>query len=108
MLHAHARAALVLVSALDLPRGARALRCALPAPRLEERLLAGVPTTVAIPISEGACPTLVFLNGATPLGRHHPAVRRLAVGLARAGLVAYLPDVHGLAHGEITERTVAD
>lgn len=98
----------MLASSLDLPLVARALGRLTRQPRLEERRVEGVPTTVALPDTPGGRPALVFLNGATPLGRYHPAVRRLAQGIARAGIATYVPDVHGLVRGEITERTIAD
>lgn len=98
----------MLASSLDLPLAARALGRWTRKPRLAERRVGGVPTTVALPDTPGGAPALVFLNGATPLGRYHPAVRRLAQGIARAGIATYVPDVHGLVRGEITERTVAD
>jgi pimeloyl-ACP methyl ester carboxylesterase len=49
---------------------------------------------------------LVFVNGVTPRGRHHPDVQALARGLARAGYLVVVPDPPGLAQGEITGRTL--
>jgi len=51
-------------------------------------------------------PLLVFLNGVTARGRHHPDVERLARGLARAGFLVLVPDPPGLAQGEITAKTL--
>ncbi|HXF98815.1 MAG TPA: hypothetical protein VNJ46_09420, partial [Gaiellaceae bacterium] len=102
-LGSHRRAAVVLVRTLDLPVGRTLVGVLTPEPELRERTIAGVPTTVALPPGEGPRPALVFVNGVTERGRRHPAVRRLADALARVGLAAYVPDVHGLAAGEITE-----
>lgn len=71
-------------------------------PHVEEAHVAGVPTTIA-----GTGPAIVLVNGATPLGRRHPRIRRLALGLARAGHLVLVPDVPGLARGEITAAGVA-
>jgi pimeloyl-ACP methyl ester carboxylesterase len=76
-------------------------------PREEELLIAGVPTTVVRPGGGDRWPALVFVNGATPRGRYHPDVRRLAQGLARAGFLVLVPDLPGLARGEITLQTRA-
>ena len=105
---AHARAAVVLSTTLQIPVAAWLVRVVTGEPRLEERTIGGAPTTVAWPAGEGPWRAIVFVNGATERGRRHPAVRRLATGLARAGFAAYVPDVYGLARGEITERTVAE
>jgi hypothetical protein len=50
---------------------------------------------------------IVLLNGATPLGRRHPAIARLATALARTGKRVLVPDVYGIDRGEIGERGVA-
>jgi pimeloyl-ACP methyl ester carboxylesterase len=75
-------------------------------PRLEEIHLAGSPTTIARPGGDGPWPAVVFLNGATRRGRFHPDVRAVARGLARAGYVAFVPDLPGVRLGEITIRTL--
>jgi pimeloyl-ACP methyl ester carboxylesterase len=104
----HARTAVVLAHTLELPGAEWAVARFTPEPRLVERTIDGVPTTVAHPGGEAVGSTLVFLNGATAQGRRHPTVRRLASTLARFGTTVYVPDVHGLRRGEVTERTVAD
>ena len=76
-------------------------------PRVEEARVAGLPSTLARPGGRGPWPALVFVNGATRRGRHHPDVQRLARGLARAGYLVLVPDLPGLRRGEITDRTVA-
>ena len=76
-------------------------------PRVDDILVGGAPTTVVRPGSSGPWPAVVFVNGATPRGRHHPDVEALARGLARAGYVVLVPDLPGLATGEITRRTLA-
>ena len=77
------------------------------ATRQEEIVVAGVPTTLARPGRARPCATLVFINGVTARGRRHPDVRRLARALARAGFLVLVPDLPGLARGEISEDTVA-
>ena len=101
------RAAGVLSVTLKVPVLGWATRVATDAPRAEERLVAGVPTMVVRPGGGTRWPALVFLNGVTARGRHHPDVERLARGLARAGFLVLVPDPPGLARGEITEKTLA-
>ena len=49
---------------------------------------------------------MVFANGATPDGRRHPVVQRLAVALARRGYAVYIPDLPGVADGTLTPATL--
>jgi pimeloyl-ACP methyl ester carboxylesterase len=102
---AQARAFVVLTTTLDPPVLAWTVRQLTGEPDAEEIVLARVPTTLVRPDGSGPWPAVVFVNGATRRGRHHPHVRRLARGLARAGYVAVVPDVPGLRRGEITVRT---
>jgi pimeloyl-ACP methyl ester carboxylesterase len=76
-------------------------------PRVEDGLVAGVPTTVYRPGGGDRWPALVFLNGITARGRHHPEVERLAGALARVGFLVFVPDPPGLSRGEITDRTLS-
>jgi pimeloyl-ACP methyl ester carboxylesterase len=78
-----------------------------PEPRVEETVVGGAPSTVVRPGSGQRWPAIVFVNGATRDGRHHPQVQRLARGLARAGFLAVVPDLPGLRAGEITPATMA-
>jgi pimeloyl-ACP methyl ester carboxylesterase len=102
---AQARAFVVLTTTLDPPVLAWTVRQLTAEPKAQEILLARVPTTVVRPDGSGPWPAVVFVNGATRRGRHHPHVRRLARGLARAGYVAVVPDPPGLRRGEVTVRT---
>jgi alpha-beta hydrolase superfamily lysophospholipase len=102
---AQARALVVLTTTLDPPVLAWAVRQLTGEPEAEEIVLARVPTTFVRPDGSGPWPAVVFVNGATRRGRHHPHVRRLARGLARAGYVAVVPDLPGLRRGEITVPT---
>ena len=77
------------------------------APRIEDGRVAGVPATVYRPGGGNRWPALVFLNGITARGRHHPEVERLAGALARVGFLVVVPDPPGLTRGEITERTLS-
>jgi pimeloyl-ACP methyl ester carboxylesterase len=74
-------------------------------PRVTETIVAGAPSTVVRPGEGGRWPAVVFVNGATRAGRHHPQVERLAQGLARAGFLVVVPDLPGLRAGEITRAT---
>jgi pimeloyl-ACP methyl ester carboxylesterase len=103
---AQAKAVVVLATTLETPVLEQSVALLTAEPQLEEAVLAGLPTTVARPSGGGAPPTLVVVNGATELGRREPALRRLARGLARAGYLVFIPDLPGLARGELTERTV--
>ena len=76
-------------------------------PRVDDNaVVGGSPTTVVRPGNGHRWPAIVFVNGATARGRHHPKVQRLARGLARAGYLVLVPDLPGLLRGEITERTL--
>jgi pimeloyl-ACP methyl ester carboxylesterase len=105
---AQLRAIVVLSIAQDAPLLAWSMRVVTAEPRVEETLVGGAPTTVVRPgEGEGPWPAIVFVNGATRRGRHHPQVKRLARGLARAGFLAVVPDLPGLRLGEITPATTA-
>jgi len=105
-LDAQLRAALVLSDVLRTPVLSWTARALTSEPRVDDRaVVAGAPTTVVRPGRGDRWPALVFVNGATELGRHHPDVERLAEGLARAGFLVLVPDLPGLSRGEITERT---
>jgi pimeloyl-ACP methyl ester carboxylesterase len=98
-LGAHARAAGVLARTLELPWTRR------PADsnaRIEHGVLGEWPTAIARPRTPPPWPTVLFANGATPDGRTHPGVRRLAASLAQAGYAAFVPDLPGVAAGELS------
>ncbi len=105
---AQARTAGVLVLVGRVPVLAWMTRELTDQPQIREVRVAGVPTTVYTPGGGSRWPALVFLNGVTARGRHHPDVERLAAGLARVGFLVFVPDPTGLREGEITERTLAD
>ena len=106
-LGAQARAVGVLALTGKVPVLAWATREVTDTPHVRNGLVVGVPTTVYRPGGGSRFPTLVFLNGVTARGRHHPDVERLAGALARVGFLVLVPDPPGLAQGEITERTLA-
>ena len=54
-----------------------------------------------------AVAALVFMNGATPDGRAHPMVLRLSHALARTGHLVFIPDLPGIAGGELSPATLA-
>ena len=101
------RAAEVLAVTLKVPVLGWTTRQVTAAPRVEDQQVAGVPTTVYRPGGGSRWPALVFLNGVTARGRHHPDVERLARALARIGFLVLVPDPPGLARGEVTEQTLA-
>jgi pimeloyl-ACP methyl ester carboxylesterase len=104
---AQARAACVLVTMLDPPVLAGAVRLLTREPQFDDRPVAGIPTVVARPAGQDRRPAIVFANGATPEGRHHPVVLRLARGFARAGFTTYVPELPGLREGEVVSESVA-
>jgi hypothetical protein len=100
----------MLAAALVVP-GSEFVARRVRTPRLAEEEVAGVETTVVRPESKPPWPAVVFANGATHEGRRHPLVRRLAWGFGWAGYLTYVPDLPGVAAGELTrsslETTVA-
>jgi pimeloyl-ACP methyl ester carboxylesterase len=105
-MNAQADAVVVLATTLETPVLEQAVALLTAEPQLEETTLAGLPTTVARPNGGRVRPVLVIVNGAAELGRREPALRRLARGLARAGYLVYVPDLPGLARGELTEQSL--
>ena len=104
---AQARALVVLAAVSDPPVVGWLTRVITADPARVEIEIAGVPTTV-VRAGLGRKPALVFVNGVTARGRHHPDVQALGSSLARVGFLVLVPDPHGLARGELTERTLAD
>jgi len=103
-----ARAAVVLSAVLEAPLATPLARAATGEPRVEEKEVAGNPTSVFVPAGEGPYPTVVFVNGAVLEGRRLPAVRRLGDGLARAGYLTVVPDLPGLTSDAITAETTEE
>lgn len=105
---AHAQALRILLTTLSPPCAGVFTRSGTQA-IARDTAVCGIATTVIRP--EGRpppWPTLVFLNGATPNGRKHPTVQRLGAALARAGVAVFVPDLHGVAAGELSPRTLAE
>jgi pimeloyl-ACP methyl ester carboxylesterase len=103
---AQARAAAILGTTLDLPGTRTAARLSRP-PRVDDAVLAGMPSTIIRPHRPPPWPALVFMNGATPDGRAHPTVLRLSLSLARSGHLVFIPDLPGIADGELAPATLA-
>jgi len=103
---ARGQALAILGTTLSLP-GASALARIGKQPTPSDTTVAGISTTVVRPSSSPPWPVLVFMNGATPEGRRHPKVHRLGLALARAGVGVYIPDVPGVAGGELSPDTLA-
>jgi pimeloyl-ACP methyl ester carboxylesterase len=100
------QAVAVLSTTERTPVLAWAVRAVTDRPRVAEMQMGGAASTVVRPGSgHGPWPAIVFVNGATRAGRHHPKVQRLARGLARAGFLVVVPDLPGLRLGEITPGT---
>jgi acetyl esterase/lipase len=106
VLRAQARAIAVLGATLDLP-GTRALARLSKAPAVTDSAFAGTASTIVRPSSPPPWPALVFVNGATPDGRTHPMVLRLSLALARSGQLVFIPDLPGIAAGELSPATLA-
>ncbi len=104
-LRAQAQALTILATTLSLP-GASALSRVGKRTAERDASIAGVPATVVQPSGTPPWPALVFLNGATPDGRKHPTVRRLAHSLARAGFFVFVPELSGVAAGELSPETL--
>ena len=103
---AQADTVVVLATLHDTPLLSWAVELLTEEPRAEETRLAGIPSTIVRPGGSGPWPALVFVNGVTPRGRYHPQVQALARGLARAGYLVAVPDLPGLAAGEVTVETL--
>lgn len=103
---AQRQAAHILAATLRVP-GADVLNCTGIAPRIVDERLAGVPATIVRPGGPPPWPAFLFANGATPDGRAHPVVRRLALALARSGYATFIPDLPGISAGELTPATLA-
>jgi alpha-beta hydrolase superfamily lysophospholipase len=106
ILRAQRQAFDVLATALGLP-GAGSFGRAHRSPTVDDTLLGDVAATVVHPAVPPPWPSLVFANGATPDGRAHPIVGRLGVALGRSGYAVYIPDLPGVARGELSPATLA-
>ena len=105
LLLAQVHAAGVLGATLDLPGTSLLARRA---DRPHEDVLAGAHATIVRPTGAPPWPALVFMNGATPDGRTHPTVLRLSAALARTGHLVFIPDLPGIAGGELSPVTLAN
>src|SRR5438105_4858844 len=105
-LRAQAQALTILGTTLSFP-GASALTRLGKEPATCETTVAGISTAIVRPASRPPWPALVFMNGATPDGRSHPTVHRLGLALARAGVCVFIPDLPGIAGGELSPETLA-
>ncbi len=98
------RAAGVLLRTFDLA-GARTPRGS--AARTEDGALGTWPAVTVRPRTAPPWPAVMFVNGATPDGRSHAGVRRFAASLARAGYIVFIPELPGVAAGELSPPTLA-
>ena len=81
---AQVRAVIVLSTTLRTHVLSWSVRQVTDAPRMEDVEIAGSPATLVRPGGKGPWPAIVFVNGATPLGRREPEVQDLARGLSEA------------------------
>jgi len=102
-LTAHTRAAAVLARTLELPWRPGSVG---ESARVEQGALGGRPAAIVRPRTPPPWPTVLFVNGATPDGRAHPGVLRFAGSLARSGYAVYVPDLPGIASGELSPQTL--
>jgi hypothetical protein len=101
------RALVVLSVSLQTPVVTRVADDLTAAPVIQNRRVAGVPTTVALPPGGGRHPAVIFFNGATADGRFNPHVISLTDGLGRAGFITVVPDLPGLRSATLTPRALA-
>ena len=106
LLRAQGQALTVLGATLDLP-GTRTLARLAKAPVVTDSAFASTASTIVRPGGSPPWPALVFVNGATPDGRTHPMVLRLSLALARSGHLVFIPDLPGIADGELSPATLA-
>jgi pimeloyl-ACP methyl ester carboxylesterase len=92
----------VLADTLELPAIGGRGSCN----RVVDEALGSSPATVVRPTTAPPWPAILFVNGATPEGRTHAVVRRLASSLARSGHIVFVPDLPGIANGELSPRTL--
>ena len=102
-LSTHVRAAAVLARTLDLPYKRASVGVN---GQVEQGALGAWPAAIVRPRTPPPWPTVLFMNGATPDGRAHPGVRRFARSLARSGYAVYVPDLPGIAVGELSPQTL--
>jgi dienelactone hydrolase len=103
---AQVRAVTVLSTTIETPVLTWFVKVVTGEPRVEETTIGGQRATLVRPEHGDRWPAIVFVNGATREGRHHPDVQRLARGFARAGYLVAVPDLPGLSLGRITDETV--
>jgi pimeloyl-ACP methyl ester carboxylesterase len=102
-LSTHTRAAAVLARTLELPWIRASGDMSVP---VEQGALGAWPAAIVRPRTPPPWPTVLFVNGATPDGRAHPGVCRFASSLARSGYALYVPDLPGIAGGELSPQTL--
>jgi acetyl esterase/lipase len=99
--------ALAVLGAALSPPGASAFARVGKQPTPSDTTVAGISTTLVRPSTAPPWPVLVFMNGATPEGRRHPTVHRLGLALGRSGVGVFVPELPGVAGGELSPDTLA-
>src|SRR3954468_19796205 len=103
---AERRAMIVLSTTSPTPVLSWAVRVVTAAPHSEDTSLAAVVTTGVYPGGDGRRHAVVLVPGVVDQGRLNPSVQRVARGLARAGFIVFIPDLPGMADGQIVPQTV--
>jgi hypothetical protein len=97
-LASQARALTVLLTVIEAPVLSWSVEVLTEEPTVTDTVIAGAPTTLVRPGGSGPWPAVVFVNGATRRGRHHPDVQGLARGLGRAQAGVHVVQQPGASH----------
>ena len=103
---ARVAAIVFLASTARVPLLTRCLASLTSEPHVGYLEVGGIAAVVARPRTRASRGTILFLNGGTALGCGHPAVRRVACGVARAGYTAVVPELPRLKDAELTPATL--
>ena len=103
---AQRRAAILLSGTSPTPVLSWVLRTATGSPKIEQTTLGGAPATLLQPAHGSSWHAVLLLPGTADQGRDNPRVMKLAKAIARAGYLVGVPDLPGMADGEIVPASV--
>jgi putative flippase GtrA/pimeloyl-ACP methyl ester carboxylesterase len=103
--NAHAAAVVILASTARVPLLSGLMTLLTREPTVGTTSVGGLDAVVVEPRAK-TVRTIVFLNGGTRLGCDHPAFRRVARGMGRAGCRVVAPELPGLKDGRLTPPTL--